>query len=560
MTEQFIEHDKVTEPEVYVKPKPSELGDFVGTDFQLPFSTPWVENTYELLREDEECSPTVRQLMGMRRTDGQARALYRLITLPIRSALRSSTFIPPADGSKGGEKEAEFVSNMFTLPPNAGGMEVPFHKVMAQILMALFDGFSPFEQIYWSPKTGPLKGKITLQKLAYRPAETVTFLTTNSGAFAGFRQRATVHGKVVDVKIDKEDAFYYAAQEEEKPFYGVSYFQSAFFHYDKKIKLYYIAHLSAQRNAVGTRIGTWPPNASEKDKTNFKKALADMGMSQWIGSPETFKVEAVTHSGTNFDYLSYINHHNSQMSKSVLAAFFDDHQGGGAADTTLVNFGQQSDAMFVLMLQTIMDEIAAQINHYIIPKFIDWNFNSGKYPTFKWGSFTDEQKAAIKATFDALATAGQSANVTPEFLFELEKKMAEEMGLEIDYDKIQQEHDQQKQLQQQADQLAMQQFGQQDPNAPVDPNAPPGQGPGVVQPGVSPQAPIGGGGAPSWSVKGGGGGQGAPAGPPGQPQQQDPTKLSDANTAQVVLSVPLDELARQLLISTAESIEGEDNG
>lgn len=518
------------------KPRPSEFGAYVGVAQSMPFSTPWRDGDYELLREQEEAAPTVRQLAGMRRTDGQARALYRLITLPIRSALKTSTFVPPESG--GGEKEAEFISQMFNLPPNAGGMEISFQRVMAQILMASFDGFSPFEQVYWSPKTGPLKGKFTLQKLAYRPSETITFLTDENGGWTGFRQYTSVHGKVIDVKISRENAFYYSAQEEERPFYGVSYFQSAFYHYDKKVKLYYIAHLAAQRNAVGTRSGTWPVGASGKDKTEFKKALADFGLAQWMAHPESFKVE-ILKDGQQFDYLSYINHHNSQMSKSILAAFFDDAQGGGAADTSLVNFGQQSDAMFLLMLQTIMDEIAAAINHYIIPKFIDWNFNSGKYPKFQWGTFTDEQKQAIRTTFDKLATGGQP-NTNPEFLFELEKKMADEMGLEIDYAAIEAEKAAQKEMQKQFDQQAMA-FGQP-PGAggPPQPSGAPGQqGPPGAPPGGPPGA-AGPGGKPAG---------GPPAGPGGAAPKVDPLALSHT---EVVLSVPLDELAKMLLIKAGE--------
>jgi hypothetical protein len=68
------------------------------------------------------------------------------------------------------------------------------------------------------------------------------------------------------------------------------------------------------------------------------------------------------------------------MSKSVLAAFFDDSQGTGG-DASLVDFGRQSDGLFLLMLQTIMGEIEEVINTQVIPKFIDWNFD-GKYPKF----------------------------------------------------------------------------------------------------------------------------------------------------------------------------------
>ena len=148
----------------------------------------------------------------------------------------------------------------------------------------------------------------------------------------------------------------------------------------------------------------------------------------------------------NFDFLGLINHHNSQMSKSILAQWFDDAQGAGQSDSALVDFGKQDDATFLMMLDGLLEEMAEVIDHHIFPRFVDWNFGSGKYPHFKWGELTAEQKAAIQDTFDKLAVAGQTANVTPEFMLELEQQMAEDLGLDIDYDKIKAEREKQQKL------------------------------------------------------------------------------------------------------------------
>lgn len=442
-----VKGDKKNEdanPNVEEKPKQETLGVEIGVELNLPFSAPFHSAGYgvkktddeelrEILHEEtEQWGPTVRQLVTMRRMDGQARALYRLITLPIRSTLTQATFVP-ADG---GEAEAEFIEAVFRTPPESGGMTVTLHRFMSQMLQGIFDGFAAFEKVFWMPDHGPLKGKYTLKKIAHRPAETITFLTDINGGFAGLRQRsAGVDGRVKDIVIPKERAFYYAAQEEERKFYGVSFFQSAFYHYDKKVKLYYIAHLAAQRAAVGTRIGTMPANTTKEQKADFANQLNNLAFAQWMMMPEGFKVEVLKEGG-NFDFLSMINHHNSQMSKSILAGFFDKEQGSGQSEGSLVNFAQPGDEMFMLMLRAVMDDIANQINHYVIPQLIDFNFHGGKYPTFTWGKLSDEQKAAIASTFDKLATAGQSATVTPEFMRAIEEHMSEEFGLEIDYDEV----------------------------------------------------------------------------------------------------------------------------
>lgn len=414
-----------------VLPKPQPEAE-VGVSLHLPFVTPY-KNAWEILRDDEV---TVKQLQAMRKTDGQSRALYRLITLPIRAALKTATFVPQQN-EEGGEDEAHFIEQMLTLPASAGGMTIPFNRVISQLLMAIFDGFSAFEMVYWTPKKGPLKGKWTLKKIAHRPSDTLTFLLDRNGEFVGLRQRTMFQGREVDETIPGEHVIRYAANEEERPFYGESYFQSAFYHWDKKFKLYVIAHLACQRAAVGTRIGKLPANPTQAEKLAFQKSLSDLGVAQWMTIPDAYEVESLKE-GPNFDFLAYINHHNSQMSKSVLAAFFDKEQGGGDSGK-LVDFGQQSDALFLLMLQTIMGEIESVINDQVIPRFIDWNFSSGKYPRFQFGSLSQEQKAAIVDIFRQLAVAGQSLTVRPEFVHELEKIVAEEFGLEVDWETVEEE-------------------------------------------------------------------------------------------------------------------------
>lgn len=439
----------------------------IGVSAHLPWQTSF-KDMWEALRHDDV---TVRQLIAMRRTDGQARALYRLITLPIRAALKTATFVPE-EGVDGGDEEALFVQRMFTLPGTAGGMTVPFGRVVAQMLMAVFDGFSAFEMVYWMPNDGPLKDKWTLKKLAHRPSEQLTFLLDDRSEFTGLRQQTMYHDRQIDVVMDANDVVYYAANEEERPFYGLSYFNAAYKHWEAKFKLYVVAHIAAQRAAVGTRVGTIPPNPAREEKLEFQRSLADIGIAQWMSIPDGYKVESLKEFA-GFDFLAYINHHNSQMSKSILAAFFDDSQGTGG-DASLVDFGRQSDSLFLLMLQTIMAEIEEVINIQIIPKFIDWNFASGKYPIFRFGAMTDEQKGALLDVFKILAAiAPEATAVRPEVFREIERQVADEFGLEVDWEAVadaEAEEARQAELAAQMEQM----------NAGAgDPGNPPAQGPAI---------------------------------------------------------------------------------
>lgn len=425
------------------KPDVPVIDNEIGNDSDLPFSTPFdpvksgvVKSEREQLYEVSSLSdstyeggPTVRQLETMRRQDGQAQALFNLLTLPIRSALTTAEVVVDDDS---GSDERDFIEKVLFSPPELGGMTVTLDRVMSQILSSLFTGFAAFEKVFTRPKSGPLKGKIVLDKLAFRPAHTVSFVTNEDGSYRGFRQLTYANGKTSDVYIPKDYSFYFAAQEERRKYYGVSYFETAYVHYSAKAKIYYLANLAAQRNAVGTRVGTTPQGASPAQRRNFAKSLQNISAAQWMMHDEKWKVEMLREGG-HFDFVNFINHHNSMMSKTILAAFFDSNQGAGQSEGSLVNFAKPGDSMFVLMLRTIMSDIAAQINHYIIPQLIDLNFKSGVYPRFSWGNFTDEQRHAISTTFDRAVANG---NATPEFLRELEKHQAKEFGLTIDYDAI----------------------------------------------------------------------------------------------------------------------------
>jgi hypothetical protein len=458
------------------KPKPPEeaLNFAVGVPYYLPFSTPY-RDSWEVFRDDPV---TVRQLVSMRRRDGQARALYRLLTKPILASLKHSDVIP-ADGVTGGLEEAKFCKDLLFAPAPMGGMTHGLTRFVKQMLLALFNGFSAWEMVYWQPKTGPMEGKYTLRKVDWRPAETLTFLVDGQGEFNGFRQRTFFQGRTIDVEIPRDTALYFAHDEAERPFYGVSMFESAFYHWDKKEKLYYIAHLAAQRAAVGLRIGTMVPNAPARDKDNFIKALSQLGLAQYIAVPSAdWTVQTLNEAASRFDFLGLINHHNSQMSKSVLAQWFDDSQGQSQGDSTLVDFGKQSDTTFFLMLEGILEEMAEIIDNHVFPRFVDWNFGTEKYPHFQWGALTAEQKAAIQDTFDKLAVAGQNANVTPDFMLDLEQHMAEELGFsDIDYDKIKAEREKQQKLMQAQAQQQMANQAAGVPGQPGQGGAPPPGGP-----------------------------------------------------------------------------------
>lgn len=444
-------------------------------------------------------APKLDELVFMLRRDGQARAMLNLLTLPIRAAFASSEWVSPEEG--GGEEETAFANLMWSLPANAGGMQVPSSLFLRQTLLALAHGFSAFEVVRQVPETGPLKGMITLKKMAYRDPRTIYFLADEKGSYTGFRQIANFANRSINVIIPEQDSWYYAANEEENPMYGVSMFEPAFQHYQAKRKLYYIGELAAQLAAVPGRIGEIPPGATPNQILEFKQALANFAFNTAMVNRPGFKVDSFN-GNSNFDFLAIIDHHNMMMASSILAKFLqqEDRQvliDNGKADA--------SADMFVQMLEAITNELSESWTNKIMPQFIDYNFGTGIYPKHKFAPLTDANKEAIMQLFTTVV-AQPVLNCTPEFVRTTEMKLAERLGYDIDYEKVAEEEAQQA-AEQQAQQEAMmqqqaQQQGQQGQQAPATP--------GTVQPrnlDGTPAPPAGAGTQPPPQRK-------APTGPP----------------------------------------------
>lgn len=498
--------------------KPQEAPDplinvEMGVEKVLPF-TFWSTDG-EIARDDRI---SLDDLVEMRRRDGQARALIRLFTLPILSAFSEGEWIAPEEDG-GMEAEVEFANQMWNLPKQAGGMSTSKMVLLKKTLQALTDGFAVFEEVRDVPDDGPLKGKIILQKLAYRDPRTIRFRVDDKGGFNGIRQVASVNGRTIDVKIPKEKCFFWTCNAEENPFYGVSMFEAAYEHYTVKRKLYYIAHLAAQFAAVPGRMGTIPKGADPRKVQAFKQMLMNFAFNTAGVMEEGYEVQPFN-GNTGFDFLKLIDHHNHMMSKSVLSGFLDSEQ-----RATLVEIGKvdPNADFFVMALESIMDDIAEQWSSYLMPKYLDWNFGTKKYPVFRFGQLSDTAKDSIKELFSSVVTSSV-LNSTPEFVREMEKKLSSAYDLDIDYDEIE------KQEKEAAEEEARkaEEEAQALLNAPTAQAPQPGQG----NPGQSPAQ------KPSL---------GGPGGPPAPPQD-DLTPLSGAPTLDA------------LFLSAAELIEKFDEG
>lgn len=121
------------------------------------------------------------------------------------------------------------------------------------------------------------------------------------------------------------------------------------------------------------------------------------------------------------------------MSKAVLASFMESEQ-----RTVLVeNSTEDASAdLFLLSMETLANEFASVLTNHVMPKYIKDNFKNGdRFPEFKPGPLSDSARKRIASLFEKLVVSG-ILNSTPELVRELEKHIARDLGLDVDYEEI----------------------------------------------------------------------------------------------------------------------------
>ena len=393
-----------------------------------PSYTQWRKDAYLL---HDQPAVSLEKRIKMRRTDGMARALANLVSLPVKLALQQGKWVAPPSG--GAEEEVEFAQLMWSLPPASGGMTTPASNIIDQILLSTFDGHAAFELVSHIPTHGPLKGKKTLRKMAYRDPRTITLLQDERGGYAGFRQQVMLPSrKLLDVTLSPNKTALFTVNGHENPLYGISYFEACYPHYESKMRVYYMAEMAAQFAAIPARVGQVPRHAKASAVIAFRQALENMYFNTTVLHKEGWGVTPFN-SNSNFQFLQLIEHHNLMMSKAVLASFMESEQ-----RTVLVeNSTQDASAdLFLLSMETLANEYASVLTNHVMPKYIVENFKgSDKFPVFKPGPLSDNARRKISSLFEKVAVSG-ILNVTPEMVRELEKQVAADLGLDVDYEDI----------------------------------------------------------------------------------------------------------------------------
>jgi hypothetical protein len=310
-----------------------------------------------------------------------------------------------------------------------GGMETPLQLILADMTRAFFEGFRLYEKV-WEVRNG----LIYLKKLAPRDAKTITLQKDEHGDFKGAVQRVSFAGQYHEVIIEGYKTLLYTFQKQKDWLYGRSVLKSAYYHYDKKHKLYYISHKAAELQTVPPKIIKLEQSMDESQKSKLENAVDKLGVNTRVTIPAGVTLESFESKGSpTVSIKDLIDHHNSQMLKSIMAQFMN----LGAESNSKGSFAlsQTQADYFTMFLESEMRNIASHINWYVIPQLIDWNFGTGVYPQIKFNPIKDSTKDLLQEVFKSLIT-GKSSSIPDVFYESIFNKTSENLNLGISEEEI----------------------------------------------------------------------------------------------------------------------------
>lgn len=369
---------------------------------------------------------SVDKYIAMQNNDGTVKAITRLFMMPIQSA---PIKVLPDKNDKG---ERDFIENTFLGPLYSGGMSTPLPFVIADMTRAITEGFRLYEKVPCIIENGKYKGYIGWRKLAPRDSTTIELRVDEKGGFLGAHQSAMYGFKMVEANIPPEKCMLFTFQKERHPFYGESILKTAFYHYDKKHKLYYLAHKKAEIDAIGLKILKLAKASTETQVSRAEEAVDEIGVNSRVTLPPGFDLE-IDRSPSGYNVLDLIEHHDTQIALSTLT------QAIQLGMKTSYNYpygsGYSSQTEFIdQMLSSIMKSMEDTLNEWAVAPLIDWNFNRGSYPKIKLMPLDNSVREATMKLFTSLISKDSTRFINDNFASKLANEVAKNLGIDVNAD------------------------------------------------------------------------------------------------------------------------------
>lgn len=329
------------------------------------------------------------QIEAMLRTDGRARAVEQVLTLPVRGARWT---LQKADGDSG---ELAFAMDLLTRPGDEGGMKTPLAQVISQLCSAYLYRSACFEKVF----TLNDQKQVVYDKIAYRPPTTCYLArSAKTAELHGFLQWTwTDIASFQKIYIPQAKAVTYLHGIHRDPILGSSDIEVCYRSFETKQKLRFLWMAYLENQVIPKMVVTVRGTGDEQQAGNVATKVASLKGGGVVGLTEgqaVEKIEPAGNGGTTFQ--NAINYLDEEMYASVLAGFLSlttatAVRGGGgsfALSLSATDFFEESS-------QARAKEMAQAITHQVIAPMIRWNFGrQAKVPQFKFTTLAPTQNIA----------------------------------------------------------------------------------------------------------------------------------------------------------------------
>ena len=370
----------------------------------------------------------IKDLRYMKDNDGTIRSLYQILRMPIMAnSWRLDADNDATDAQKkAAEEQAHFVERNFLLPPHKGGMTTPFRLVLARTLKAVLEGYAIAEKVW----TLNASNQIVYKKIAFRDALSVTVLKDSKGGFAGFKQSYwdAEAKKNVEVTVPVDKCFLYTYNKDEDEVFGQSAFQAAWYHFDRKRRLYYLYEQSVEKGAMPPKMLEVQEGNKDDDskKTANLNAMTNFGVDSAVLVPTGYKLSPYEAGKGRIDPMPGIDHHDAQAARSVLAQFI---LLGNSDNTGSFALSKSHADLFMMALRGTMNEVEEHFNSYLIPQLIDYNFETAYYPEFRFNDMTDDTQDFIESIFTEIVK--KEGALSQDFIDGLVRQVADRLDIDL---------------------------------------------------------------------------------------------------------------------------------
>lgn len=335
----------------------------------------------------------------MEKTDSACKALFSVITLPIRSV---KWWVEPASDANEDKKIADSITWNLN-----EGMTHGWDQHLQECLTCVSRGFSVFEKVFETTDAEEFTGEIKWRKLAFRAQRTIDeWRLDKSGGLESVRQFFTEGDLRVDVEIPVEKLLVYTYQKEGSNYEGDALFRACWRDFYYKDALQRIEAIGLERFWIGIPTITLPKASSVSDKDAAYDVVTKLRGDEAAGVvlPPDWVLDILRVATEGGSMAETIQRYARNIFLTGLAHFL----ALGDKSTGSWALSKDQSTFFLFALNAIADSIVVDtLNKHAIPQLVKMNWpRVTKFPKLRHDDLDQIDLTSFSTNIKSFVEAG----------------------------------------------------------------------------------------------------------------------------------------------------------